>query len=330
MRYFLSALVCVVLCASMAGASDEIMRVIVPVADVRSEPKDAIDSYVHDPLQETQLLFGETVVIREWRDDWALVEVPGQAEYTHKKQWEGYPGWVRRSALSAVPAAPGGASGVARRGWSDIFPAPAGLFGEKSDPLLTIPFGSRLSVLGRRGGWMEVSYHGGLTGWMRKKDVRLVDGPKSSEWRTRLEILKNAQGFIRTPYYWGGLSPYGPDYRRAVTGVDCSGLAHVAYRAAGLSIPRDSHEQWMVSRAIRRRDLRRGDLVFLANAKKPDRVVHVMIFAGGEYLIEGPGTGQAVRRVTFKQKLGQRLSQMDSGDTATEKVVYFGRLIPTE
>src|SRR3990167_4619260 len=112
--------------------------------------------------------------------------------------------------------------------------------------------------------------------------------------------------FLRHLFSGGGLSPYGPDYRRAVTGVDCSGLAHVAYRAAGLSIPRDSHEQWMVSRAILRRDLRRGDLVFLANAKKPDRVVHVMIFAGGEYLIKS--SGSASRRWTQATRQPKRSS----------------------
>lgn len=325
MRSALSAALILGLGAMAAAAEPGVtlMQVAAPVADLRSEPKDAaLDTHAHDPLQESQLLFGEKVIVHRTEGEWSLVEALGQREFTHKKTWEGYPGWVRTNLLTEPRTTPYLAAGIVRRPWASLTASKGG-FLKRGREILRIPFGSQIEILKADRCWYQVAYRGDQSAWIRRSDVRRLDaGPPRSLGSM---VWTHIRKFIGTPYYWGGLSPRGAHYKSSVTGIDCSGLVHLSYRAAGITIPRDSHEQWMMSRPVRRKDLRRGDLVFLANAANPQKVVHVMMYAGGEFLIEGPGTGLRVRRVTFKKKLGERLTGLESGDMVGPKVVYFGR-----
>jgi cell wall-associated NlpC family hydrolase len=59
------------------------------------------------------------------------------------------------------------------------------------------------------------------------------------------------------PYIWGGTGPGG---------YDCSGLVMMAYRAAGVSIPRTSEDQWAGLRHVPAARVRPGDLVFFPGA----------------------------------------------------------------
>ncbi len=45
-------------------------------------------------------------------------------------------------------------------------------------------------------------------------------------------------------------------------GLDCSGFTQSVFRNMGISIPRTAAGQWNTGRAVNRRDLRAGDLVF--------------------------------------------------------------------
>jgi len=66
-------------------------------------------------------------------------------------------------------------------------------------------------------------------------------------------ILRFAEQQIGKPYAWGAT---GPD------AFDCSGLAMMAYAAAGLTIPRTSQAQWSFGTQIPASQARPGDLVF--------------------------------------------------------------------
>lgn len=76
------------------------MTVRKSVADVRAKPTPHNKKYEYDPLQETQVLKGELVLVYERKDDWYRVECPEQMEFTHNSKWEGYPGWIPAGALS--------------------------------------------------------------------------------------------------------------------------------------------------------------------------------------------------------------------------------------
>ncbi len=71
------------------------------------------------------------------------------------------------------------------------------------------------------------------------------------------KVIGYARQQIGKPYLFGAT---GPD------AYDCSGLAMMAYRAAGLSIPRTSQEQWAYGQQIPASQARPGDLVFFAGS----------------------------------------------------------------
>jgi len=71
------------------------------------------------------------------------------------------------------------------------------------------------------------------------------------------KILAYAEAQLGKPYVFGEA---GPD------AFDCSGLAMMAYRAAGITIPRTSQAQWAFGRQIAAGQVQPGDLVFFAGA----------------------------------------------------------------
>jgi len=71
------------------------------------------------------------------------------------------------------------------------------------------------------------------------------------------KILAYAEAQLGKPYVYGAT---GPD------AFDCSGLAMMAYRAAGITIPRTSQAQWAYGTQIPASQVQPGDLVFFAGA----------------------------------------------------------------
>jgi cell wall-associated NlpC family hydrolase len=71
------------------------------------------------------------------------------------------------------------------------------------------------------------------------------------------KILAYAEAQLGKPYVYGAT---GPD------AFDCSGLAMMAYRAAGITIPRTSQAQWDWGTPIPASQVQPGDLVFFAGA----------------------------------------------------------------
>ena len=65
------------------------MAVNAPVADLRAEPRTVARSGIHDPLEETQLLYGERVRVLKTEAGWAQVEAIQQPEYSHANAWGG-------------------------------------------------------------------------------------------------------------------------------------------------------------------------------------------------------------------------------------------------
>ena len=96
-----------------------------------------------------------------------------------------------------------------------------------------------------------------------------------------------AEQQLGKPYLWGGT---GPD------AFDCSGLVMMAYRAAGIDIPRTSQQQWIRGPRVSPSQVQPGDLVFFAGADgTPTAPGHVGIVIGGGLMIEAYATGFPIR-----------------------------------
>jgi cell wall-associated NlpC family hydrolase len=103
-----------------------------------------------------------------------------------------------------------------------------------------------------------------------------------------------AEAQLGKPYQWGGT---GPD------SFDCSGLVMMAYRSAGVYIPRTSQEQWIWGPRVPASDVQPGDLVFFAGGDgTPTAPGHVAIVIGGGLMIESPAPGLFVRVTPYADR----------------------------
>ena len=107
------------------------------------------------------------------------------------------------------------------------------------------------------------------------------------------KVIAYAEAQLGKPYQWGAT---GPD------AYDCSGLAMMAYRAAGISIPRTSQAQWAYGTQIPASQVRPGDLVFFAGSDgTPASPGHVGIVLNPatRTMIDAYETGHPVEEDTY-------------------------------
>lgn len=304
--------------------SGELMVCHVLATDVRRERAESSLAYEHDPAQETQLLYGELVRAFETVGGWRRIAAVEQPEYTHHRRWEGYPGWVKADTLlPAMPAYQPNLVVIMR--YALVVDAPQ----MAAQPKFPVAFGTRLVGERIEGEWWRLRLADGTTGFIHMGMVQALDAWNSVPLiKRRLAIVKSAGQLVGDPYRWGGRSPLLPFVQWPLTGTDCSGLVHLAYRVQGLEIPRDAQEQFLKSRKLPARELQPGDVIFLSAAGRPREIIHVMLYDGMEDAIEGPGTGEAVRRVKLAERLGPAWRTWASGAAQVGgQTVYFGSLM---
>ncbi len=100
-----------------------------------------------------------------------------------------------------------------------------------------------------------------------------------------------AEQQLGKPYQWGAT---GPD------SYDCSGLVMMAYRAAGIDIPRTSQQQWLWGPRVPASQVEPGDLVFFAGADGTRTAPgHVGLVIGRGLMIEAYATGFPIRIASY-------------------------------
>jgi len=104
-----------------------------------------------------------------------------------------------------------------------------------------------------------------------------------------------AFGQLGTPYAYGGdcTNPHGGDPAHQ---CDCSSLVQQAYKAAGITLPRTSQDQFHTGTPVPDiTQLRPGDLLFVPGADGTITAPgHVGIYLGDGLVIDAPTTGQTV------------------------------------
>lgn len=273
-----------------------------PVADLWTKPVRRSAVKLDDGAHLSQLLYGETVTVLEAKGDWLRVVADEQDSFVHTGEWQGYPGWIRADAI--VSAEPPKADAVVRVRQALL---------QRGDDLLTLSVGTRLQRVSETGGQASVRLLDGTTAQIPTDS--LYSAPPTPTAASRAEIIRTAELFLGTSYYWGGRSGVQADPK---IGVDCSGLVSLAYRIHGRDVPRDSHEQKLHARPVRGAEMLAGDLVFLTDDEAGERITHVMIFTGGDGLIESRKSSGRVLRTTFLERFGQPLSAIESGGAVSD------------
>lgn len=291
------------------------LSVGIPAADLRAKPRAGIPR-LDDAEHLSQLLYGEIVTLRAVKGAWAKVEANEQPSLGPHGAWRGYAGWIATDALHfSLPVEPN----VVVRTRQALL--------QRGEDILMLSVGTRLRRESETKGVSFVRLADGSLGEL-PSDALYAPPPVVSD-SSRMQIVKTAELFLGTSYYWGGRSGVQPDLSM---GVDCSGLVSLAYRAHGLLVPRDSHEQKLKSRPLESAALKPGDLVFLTDGERARRVTHVMIYTGGDGVIESRKSSGRVLRSTFRERFGKSLSEIRSGEAVVDfslpkprrRLIYFG------
>ncbi|MER8628787.1 NlpC/P60 family protein [Mesorhizobium opportunistum] len=246
-------------------------RITASVADLRKAPRP-------DAGINTQLLFGDDVLVFEDREGWAWV----QAER------DGYVGYIADMMLGGRDRAPTHIVSVPR---TFLYPGPDLRF-----PIAgQLSMGSTVTVAGAaetRGTHYAVLPSGEavISGHLRPIGERASD------------YVSVAEMFLGTPYLWGGVSGFG---------IDCSGLVQLAMRMAGKNVLRDSDMQAAsigepLDPGADFSGLRRGDLVFWKG--------HVAVMTDAETMIHANGHTMLVSREGLKDAIA-RIGYLYGGPT---------------
>jgi peptidoglycan DL-endopeptidase CwlO len=150
-------------------------------------------------------------------------------------------------------------------------------------------------------GWASTYAHGGFSvaaatnsaATSQECLASAIGGPGSAHIpnQTVATAISFARAQIGKPYLWGGT---GPD------AFDCSGLMMIAYRAAGVNIPRTSEDQWTWGPRVAPGHEEPGDLVFFAGSDGTTTSPgHVGLVIGHNQMLEAYATGFPIRISSF-------------------------------
>jgi cell wall-associated NlpC family hydrolase len=117
---------------------------------------------------------------------------------------------------------------------------------------------------------------------------------------SRKQMIDDARQFTGTYYLWGGSSAWG---------IDCSGLAQLVHRMAGIDIPRDCYLQFPVGRPIEP-PFKAGDLLYFWNEART-KPGHVGISTGessGWHIIHSSRSRNGVYEEDVQQNENLRAS----------------------
>lgn len=150
--------------------------------------------------------------------------------------------------------------------------SPRGWIAALAAGVVALPLAVIILVLGTASGGAGVSAAAGAT------------SPAASV------AIAYARAQIGKPYKFGAT---GPD------AFDCSGLVYMAYRSAGIGIPRTSEQQYAWGSPIPASQVRPGDLVFFTGDPIDPPPGHVGIVVGPGMMIDALQTGTPVQEQPF-------------------------------
>ena|GEM_PF-836969 len=194
---------------------------------------------------------------------WPVRVVKSAGRWLEVVSADGTSGWMEKRLTAPDPSGPAFMVSVPQ-----VYLRTAPSATAPSSDLLYL--GSLVRAGTTRDGFAAVARPGGGTGWLAVKDLVPSSGGRAAVTGDGAGVVAAARLLSGTPYLWGGMS---------ARGVDCSGLAYVAYLVNGLKIPRDADLQFAAGDPVPAGRLLPGDLVFFALGST-DVPSHVGIYTG--------------------------------------------------
>lgn len=237
-------------------------------------------------LVQTQLLYGEEVVVIEEKENWFQVIIPSQPT---SKNRSGYPGWVPKVQLVNCPA-----DWKLQGGPVAVVTTPKALLVKETN--MVLPFQTTLPFLKENEGKVVVKTPDG-TGLLDAENVTIYESSVERHKGNGNDIVSDGEKFLNLPYLWGGMSSYG---------YDCSGFSYTMCKANGYVIPRDAHDQAIAGKSVNTTDIQAGDLLFFAYEEGKGRIHHVGIYYGDGKLLHSPKTGKTVEIIPLAGTIYER------------------------
>lgn len=215
----------------------------VSAAPVRKEPG-------HRSEMTTQLLFGETMLLLEERDEWVKV----------RSIYDGYEGWVTHHLITGIDERAATAPGTfVTTGLVNALRFNAELF--------QIPMGCSLP------GFTE------NTRSLWNGQYRYEGSYRNTTTPYTIELFKKAiVPWRNAPYLWGG---------KTFMGVDCSGFVQTVFKVLGVPLLRDAYQQAAQGTPVELEAGREGDVAFFEN--ETGRITHVGIVLANGKIIHASG-----------------------------------------
>ncbi len=226
---------------------------------------------------QTQLVYGEPVIVEEVQKDWAKIFAVWQPT---KKDERGYPGWIPLAQLKE-------AEPIEAKGFVKVVVTKAQLWTNDRTPLLVVPLNTILPYTMEQGELVQVCTPSG-TGLLLNKDVEKASSIHQFTMKSPSDAVNKGLRYLDLPYFWGGMSTYG---------YDCSGFTFNMLKSCGHLIPRDASDQAIGGLEIsldNRESWEKGDLLFFANEPGKSPVRHVGFYYGDGLLLHSPSTGKTI------------------------------------
>ncbi|KIL49500.1 NlpC/P60 family protein [Jeotgalibacillus soli] len=237
-----------------------------------------------DKLVQTQLLYGERVLVLDKKGEWAYVVIPEQAS---KKDERGYPGWVPLAQITEVQQ-----TELEKREELPIVVVTAKkttMHDAHRKPILEVSYNTILPLIKEKEDFYEVHTPDG-TGFIHKKDASVYSSFAAMQKGSGNDIVQHAERFKDLLYLWGGMSAYG---------YDCSGFSYNMLKANGYLIPRDATDQAEKGQPIKKEQAAPGDLLFFAYEEGKGALHHVGIYYGDGKMIHSPTPGKKIEIQTI-------------------------------
>ena len=149
----------------------------------------------------------------------------------------------------------------------------------------------KYATAGKNYKWIRVKMPNYKKSYIPLKSVKLgiIDtktfglSTKSKKNRQRIKICQYGLPYMGTRFKLGGSS--------LTKGIDCSTFARSAFRNAGVMVPSDA-TAWRLSncgKAIKRSQLKPGDMVFYPHNSRDRSIGHCAIYIGKGYIINASG-----------------------------------------
>lgn len=237
---------------------------------------------------QTQLLYGEPVIITETKNNWANVIAPAQPS---SKDQRGYPGWVPLKQLVQVNKAEWKSELTAA-----VIKETAWLENKDGEKKIKLSYQTYLPVVKKGVDRIKVKTpHGNQ--YLPTEDVQIFITNEGMGAGDGKSIVKAGELFVHLDYFWGGMSAFG---------YDCSGLAYATHKANGYQIARDAGDQAAKGEKVAFDRLEPGDLLFFAYEEGKGFLHHVGIYYGEGKMLHSPQTGKGIEIISLAGTIYQK------------------------